>query len=360
MIELLLALALGVVVTAGIVQLFVGNNATYTLLTGQARMQEGGRFALDFIERSTRNAGYTGCGRDPTTLVRGLRGAWDNIYEFNMSVPVDAYEGPTDPTINELPRTVGGVSTNVYVPGNGIDTTAILADTDVLVTRRTRAPGFKLEQTLQPTGDQPVITAPGGQLNFDPWDVVVISDCEQSALVRVSSIAFAGNQATLGIDQGPRDDGVAEPTTFYENSATVVGPTGVVPFTLSFLGRSYGEDATVAPLETSIFFVAPTGRVNNVGDPINALWMKLGDAAPVELVEGIDDLEVTFGIDTTLADNQPNANRYVDITGVPDPSQIVAVRASVVASSVNAPSDSGVLQRTFSKTILLRNARPGV
>lgn len=360
LIELVLALALGVVVVSGIVQLFVGNNETYTLLSGQARMQEGGRLAIDFIERAARNAGYFGCATDDENRVRGLRGTWDNIYEYNVSVPVDGYEGPADPTINELPRTVGGVSTNVYVPGNGIDTTQILAGTDVLVTRRVLTPGYKLEQTLQPTGDQPVIEAPGGNLNFDPWDVVVISDCEQSAVVRVSAIAVAGDQATLSLDPGPRTDGVGELTTFYENATNVVGPTGVVPFTLSFLGRSYGDDAMVAPVETSIFYVAPTGRLNNRGAAVNALWIKLGPNAPVELIEGIDDLEVTYGIDMTLNDNRFNANRYVDITGVPDPSQVVSIRVSVLATSVDALSDEGVLQRSFSKTILLRNARPGV
>ena len=57
LIELMLALALGVVVTAGIVTLFVGNNQTYTLLNGQSRMQENARFAVDFIARAR------ACGR---------------------------------------------------------------------------------------------------------------------------------------------------------------------------------------------------------------------------------------------------------------------------------------------------------
>ena len=52
----------GVIVTAGIVQLFVSNDQTYTLLTGQARMQESARFALDFISRSARDAGRWSSG----------------------------------------------------------------------------------------------------------------------------------------------------------------------------------------------------------------------------------------------------------------------------------------------------------
>ena len=58
LIELMLALALGIVVTAGIVTLFVGNNQTYTLLNGQSRMQENARFALDFIKEQSRSSGF--------------------------------------------------------------------------------------------------------------------------------------------------------------------------------------------------------------------------------------------------------------------------------------------------------------
>lgn len=68
MIELMLALGLGVVVTAGIVSLFVGNNQTYTLLNGQSRMQEAARFSVDFISRSARSAGYLGCDRSESVV----------------------------------------------------------------------------------------------------------------------------------------------------------------------------------------------------------------------------------------------------------------------------------------------------
>jgi hypothetical protein len=45
---------------------------------------------------------------------------------------------------------------------------------------------------------------------------------------------------------------------------------------------------------------------------------------------------------------------------VPDVDQIVAVRISVTANSVDAVSDAGdgILRRTFTQTILVRNANP--
>ena len=93
LIELMLALALGVVVTAGIVTLFVGNNQTYTLLNGQSRMQENARFAVDFISRSARAAGYFGCDPEAGKIYKTLNGAWNQIFEFDITTPIQAFHG---------------------------------------------------------------------------------------------------------------------------------------------------------------------------------------------------------------------------------------------------------------------------
>src|SRR5258705_10356383 len=93
LIELMLALALGVVVTLGIVQLFVGNSQTYTLLNGQARMQENGRVALDLITASVRSAGYLGCAPEQPNIVKNLRGNWNLLFEFDVTRPVQGNRG---------------------------------------------------------------------------------------------------------------------------------------------------------------------------------------------------------------------------------------------------------------------------
>ncbi len=72
LIELMLALALGLVVVTGIVQLFVGNSQTYAVLEGQSRLQENARFAFDFISRSAQTAGFWGCAPERANVVKGL------------------------------------------------------------------------------------------------------------------------------------------------------------------------------------------------------------------------------------------------------------------------------------------------
>ena len=99
--------------------------------------------------------------------------------------------------------------------------------------------------------------------------------------------------------------------------------------------------------------------MDSQGNNPSSLWQKEGIGAPVELVSGVDDLEIHYGIDTTLADGILNVNRYVDFDDVPDPGQIVAVRSTVSVSSVEAVTDDGQrLRRTISKTVLIRNAQP--
>jgi type IV pilus assembly protein PilW len=361
LVELLLALALGLVVVTGIVQLFVGNSQSYAVLNGQARMQENGRFALEFIARAARSAGFFGCAQEPQSLVRGLTGGWNLIPEVDVTRPVMGFDGNAGggwtPALTTLPRSEA-VDTNVRFAGMGIDTRVIQPGTDVLVFRGVRAGGARLAEVLQPTGT-PVIAAPGGESPIAPDDIVVVANCEQAAVVRVTDVDVAGNRAELALAPGavgglPVGPGEA----LYRNATTVVSPTGPIPFTLSFIGRAYGEDAIVSPVESNFFFIAPGLGVADDGQPPMALWQKVGTAAPVELVQGIEDLQVLFGIDTTLTDGVPNANRYVTAGNVPDVAQIVSVRVSVTANSVDAVDGGERLRRTLSKTLLVRNSNP--
>ena len=100
--------------------------------------------------------------------------------------------------------------------------------------------------------------------------------------------------------------------------------------------------------------------IRDRGNPPSALWQKVGSASPVELVQGVEDLEVLFGVDTTLNDGTANANQYVDFDAVPDPNQVVSLRVSVTVNSVDSVDGGNPLSRTFSKTLLLRNASPEV
>ena len=61
MVELMVAITLALVVTTGVISVFVGSRSAYQATSGTAELTDGGRFALNFISNSLRSAGYMAC-----------------------------------------------------------------------------------------------------------------------------------------------------------------------------------------------------------------------------------------------------------------------------------------------------------
>jgi len=183
-------------------------------------------------------------------------------------------------------------------------------------------------------------------------DIVMVANCEQAAVFRVT-----GTPA-FGVD-----------TVELQHAAPGGGLFVNTGVSLSNIGRTYQEDALVGRVQSTFFFIAEGEGLSNIldggGNPTAplALYQKVGTNQPVELVQGIENLQVLYGIDTT-DDDLANANEYVtadDLDLFPDPAvtNVVALRVSVTANSVDAVTEDGnPLRRTFTKTILLRNANP--
>lgn len=321
LVELMLALALGLVVVTGIVQLFVGNSQTYTMLNGQARMQENARFALEFISDAARSTGFFGCAPQRNRLVNGLGGEFENI------------------------------------PNQEFDITQIIrANNNGVVFRSMQRPGWRLAETLQPDGN-PRIVVPGGEPGFAVGDVVMVANCEQGAVFRVTGLNVAAGEAVIQ-HQPPIAAGCSSSNfTAGGNAQCVVDNVGVtpfVPYTLSLVSRAYGSESVLGALQNTEFFVAPGADGNQ------ALWQRIGDGAANELISGVEALDILYGIDTA-DDGVISANRYLTFAELnpDDLRSVVALRVSVRVNSVEPVTPDGdMLRRTVSKTILLRNGRP--
>ena len=347
LIELMLALTLGLVVTAGIVQLFVGNNRTNQLISGQSRLQESARYALDFISRSTRNAGFFGCDPERDKLGLTLNADFDQIFEYNLLVPVEGFNSVgagnnlSDwvPSLQTLPRTTTSTSFNTVVAGNGIDVSTIVPGSDVLVVRYMLAPGELLASQVSNTQNPVVVD--DGNVPFQPGDFGLISNCEQASLFHITDVTDGGGEITL-----TRGTGVG----IFENSS--VKNLGDLPYG----GITSNEGAVVAEVLTDIYFVAQGAGTNNRGESTTALWRKSGTSAPVELVEGISNMQVLFGVDTDPLDNIPSANRYIPFSAVGN-DVVRSVRVTVEANTVDVVSDSQEpIARSFTQTISVRNS----
>lgn len=81
LIELMISLTLGLVIMLAAMQLFVTNQLGFSLQRGMSNVQENGRFALDYINLSTRSSEY-GRGLEGTDDEKVASGVITNIAEL--------------------------------------------------------------------------------------------------------------------------------------------------------------------------------------------------------------------------------------------------------------------------------------
>jgi type IV pilus assembly protein PilW len=61
LIEIMIALLIGAFLIGGVLEIFINSRQTYRMQENLSRLQENGRFAMEFINKSIRMTGYWGC-----------------------------------------------------------------------------------------------------------------------------------------------------------------------------------------------------------------------------------------------------------------------------------------------------------
>ena len=142
LIELMIALLLGIVLTFAAVNLFLRSKISYLEDEEYGRLQENGRYALRLVGRELSMAGFLGGvfrGENVTTTLTGTT-CFDYLldtavpFEHHNDVTVDGVGVPNEPVIADTCRTTGKHQ----------------AGTDMLVSRRTADRAHVLEGTLDP------------------------------------------------------------------------------------------------------------------------------------------------------------------------------------------------------------------
>jgi len=100
LVELMVALVLGMVLIAGFLQIFMSVRSTYATNEGASRVQENGRFALDYLARHARMAGYSDPKNTdrprpivPTATSCDLGGNSDNFCTLHRALDTTAATG---------------------------------------------------------------------------------------------------------------------------------------------------------------------------------------------------------------------------------------------------------------------------
>ncbi len=338
LLELLIAMTLGAVLTVAVTQLFTSTGRFNAELVGHARLQESARHALGFLGRSIRGAGYLGCGGGGPH--NGLRGDWRQLVEFDISTPVQGFNGLTgsgawQPELTRLPLR-RGAGAPTFRRG-GIDPARLRPGSDILVLRRLATPLQPLLQPLAAESDPLVVADERSALRRNRF--AAVTRCGGASLFRVTSTSRRGGATTLARGTG---------SGLFANRAG--GLLGGAAF-----GDAHGPAAAAVGLVLSeIYFVARAAGANNRGEAAWSLWRKTSAERPAELVRGIDELQVLFGVDESPDDAVAAAERLTPpgaATGT-----VRSVQITVTASAVDAAGSAPPTRRTFAATFAVRNA----
>lgn len=336
LVELLLAMALGLVVALGLVQQYSGGQAAAAQLRDRAAVQDSGAYALGFLRRSAMAAGYWGCNSRSVRPDNGLNGRWADLFEFDVTRPVQSFDYRGDgesvelnawsPSLAELPRQASGGVLNALVAGTGVRVDRLLPGADVVVFRRLELPTFPLAARVAPGDELVVLEIDGAELAAG--DVALISDCRQAALFRITGVVANGPRLRLlrASGSGP-----------YDNAG------GLASAGATFGGEAEPQGALVGRVTTEIYFIA-AGAAPGVA----SLWRRSGAAAPVELVEGVADLQVLLGVDVDAEDGLEGVNRYLPFHELQESHAIRSIALTVRARR-------GQETREFAQVVALRN-----
>lgn len=327
LVELMVALTLGLLLSGMIVGIFVSNKQSYRIQNALARIQESGRFGLEFMGRDIRGANFLGSCQ-PAGDIHRVTNTLNSGYSANVVVGVEGFDADGTGWDPSLDSAISGES-----PTAGSD----------ILTLRLAGDGVPVETPYMNTSSADIHVQAGNRLK--QGDIAVICDAAAAAIFQITN-ANPGTSGSVVHNTG----GSTTPGNSTKN-----------------LGKTFGAGAEIFTFSTKSYFVATSQSGSGT-----SLWVKVDDADPVELVEDVERLQIEYGL-SPGSDDQ-SADRYVAAPDVDDWARVVAVRLHLLITSGEAglrsdgaqsmsfngastPSSTRI-RKTFTSVINLRNRVP--
>ena len=307
LLELMIAMVLGLLLSIGIMSLFSSTSNTNRLQNGLARLQESGRFAVTRMESDFRMAGGQYCSNRTGNALQGTTspmwaGRAPQVFAANLALPdtgsmqsVDAAGIATNAAatapyaLSQRFFTQGyDCSTGTCTPAlpTGIPATGLAVNrrvprSDVLTVRYQRGTGWPMSVdgncttggtiTVNPqAGDDPVAFTRATKL-------ALVSDCQNPSILPVASVA--GNVITLG------------------NVLPGATPTCTANATRDVRVFSFSDDFV-----TVTYYLAfradsnPDARPNVGSARLIPTLIRRENGVEQELVQGVDHLVFRYGV----------------------------------------------------------------
>lgn len=307
LVEMMVALALGLLIVAAAVALFVSTRQVSRTTDNMSRLQEGARFAFELMSREFREAGSTPCGSGHNETAQGP--GWISVANMLADktpwwanwTPILGYEGATAFPGADFGATAG----------------ARIAGTDAFELRSTQG---AIEAIVEPggAGGAVKLKAAAKQHDMQVGDIGVACDYQKGRVFKVESAdAAALNMGSIGMDE-------------------------------------MREKSMIARLHASAWYIGQTGRAASGG---RALF-RTGPTGAQEMIDGVQDMQIAYFNGAT--------GQYEDAAAIADWAAVSAARITLtiqgpesnVATNNTGAGAGNRIVRTFTQTVAMRNLMP--
>lgn len=330
LVELMVSLVISLFLMAGLVGLFISNKQVYRVSEASSRVQENGRFAFSFLKKDVRMAGFMGCVGTSSGIQINNNVDTSKTSGANLNYAISGFDG-TDSVIGysyatgSIPAGLSGLGLSA-----GTATGNIMPDTDVIVIKRGEA--CTGGQLVNPKANANFKIADNSSCGIQKNDVVLVSNCQGGDFFAVVNTV----QPT------------ASPATLSTGSSLNIN---------NQVSADYGTESEIFRFQVSVFYV---GVGANGDASLFSRNLVNGAFQNRELVENIEDMTITYGVDS---DGDRAANYFVGASGVTatDWENVVSIRITVDARSPqknitqSTVNSDRRLRHSFTGTIKIRN-----
>ena len=343
LVELMVAMLLGLLVVGAAMSVFLANKQTYVASENLGRMQESARVAFELMARDIREAATSNCGVDLSGAVNVVNAPTTSWYT-DFGNGVRGYSGAT--AFSDAPF---GLAAAQRVSGTSA------------IELKSAAPTGATVKKHNPVAAQLLLNDPDHGLAAG--DLAVVCDPVHAAIFQVTN-AQSGASPSLVHNTGSGSPGnctkglglpldcTSPVGTSYEFGCAFGGTDATLDCTLDENKWS----AFVARLQALRWYVGCNGRAPCAGAAGRSLYrsrLDMAGALPVveddEIAEGVTDMSLAYLVD--------GAAGYVAATAVSDWQQVVAVQVDLELTSRDLVDGSQV-QKHLEHVVALRSRTP--
>lgn len=264
LVELMVALAVGLALVLVVGYAYLGSKQTFRVQDALSRMQENARFVFETMGFDIRMAGFGGCPAQTSVNVLNNSTDWDKDLLNN---PLVGYEGG----VSTFPSDVTG---NIL---RGDALTILRASETEYIVNNHNPPAAQFDLT--------------GTHDIKPGEILVVTDCTHQAIFQMTGPTNNNNNAQNIV----HNNGVGSPG----NCTKGLGS----PLVCTSTGTAYtfAPGSRIMRLSGVNYHI----RANASGEPalvrLRLAANSSGNAirVPDELAEGIQDMQITYGVDTS-------------------------------------------------------------